>query len=249
LSPTLPNGIGSATPPSERRLKYAKECMDMTKTRPLNPPFHLLVLHDYRFAVELLAQRLKADPAMRMVSIGHHPATALSTAARQRVDIALLDMELIDEDSISIAKDLLALSPATRLIGFSRHAEALYPETLMDLGARGFLSRASSSAEVIDAIRRVARGDLVISAEVARYFATLSGKRGRRRLLGSLTNKECAVLRLLARGCAIGEIARQLSIAVKTVQSHRCNMKRKLEVRSDVELCLLALRSGLASVH
>ena len=56
----------------------------MTKTRPLNSPFHLLVLHDYRFAVELLAQRLKADPAMRMVSIGHHPATALSTAARQR---------------------------------------------------------------------------------------------------------------------------------------------------------------------
>ncbi len=221
----------------------------MRMTSPLVPPVHVLVMSDYRYAAELLAHRLCARGDMRVVSIERHPAGALNHAGRERVDIAVLDMDVLDSDGVQLTRELLSRDPRTRVIGLSRFIESHYPWALLELGARGFMSHTVSAAELLDAIQRVARGDLAISPEVARHLATTTDDTRGMRRVRKLTDKEHEVLRLLSDGRSVGEIADELGVTIKTVQSHRSNMKRKLAVKSDVELCLAALRAGVTRVR
>ena len=90
---------------------------------------------------------------------------------------------------------------------------------------------------------------LAIGADIAYHLATDVRDTGPVNKLRSLTGKESSVLALLARGFAVEEIARDLQMSAKTVQAHRNNMRRKLKLRSDVELCLMALKAGFVRVH
>ena len=98
-------------------------------------------------------------------------------------------------------------------------------------------------------MRRVARGDLAISPDVAFHLATAVREAGPVSKLRGLTAKEVEVLKLLSRGHSVDEISATLAISPKTVQSHRHNLRRKLKLKSDVELCLLALKAGFVRVH
>jgi len=216
---------------------------------PLTPPYHIYILDDHRFLGELMAHRLGADPQMRVVGIGTTRAGILDYLPGHRVDILLLDMELEGADGVEVATELLARCPALRIVGVSAHAESHYPLTLLEHGARGFLSKRVSTADLLNGVRRVARGDLAISPDVAMHLATSAREPSPVYRLRALTAKEAEVLRLLAQGLGPDEVAAELAIAVKTVQSHRANMKRKLGARNDVELCLLALRAGLVAVR
>ncbi|MEQ8660750.1 MAG: LuxR C-terminal-related transcriptional regulator, partial [Gammaproteobacteria bacterium] len=109
--------------------------------------------------------------------------------------------------------------------------------------------RSVSASELVDGVRRVARGDLAISADVAMHLANSITDDTWQRRLRVLTVRERDVLCLLARGYSAEEVATRLVMAVKTVQSHRASMKRKLGARNDVELCLMALRAGVVSVR
>ena len=216
---------------------------------PLTPPYHVYILDDHRFLGELLAHRLGADSQVRVVGIGTTRQGVVDYIADHRVDILLLDMELEGADGVAVATELLQQRPNLRVIGVSAHVESHYPLTLLERGARGFVSKRVSTADLLNGIHRVARGDLAISPDVAMHLATSAREPGPVYQLRTLTGKEAEVLRLLARGHGVGTIAHELAITPKTVQSHRANLKRKLHASNDVELCLLALRAGLVAVR
>jgi two-component system invasion response regulator UvrY len=216
---------------------------------PLSPPYRVFVLDDHVFIAELLAHRLSTDSAIKVVGSGTSGAAACEFVRRERVDIILLDMELADDDGVRIARELLALEPRLRLLGLSAHVASHYPTTLLEAGGRGFLSKRASTRELVDGVRRVARGDLAISADVAFHLATAVQNSGPLHRLRDLTGKEAEVLRLLSCGHSIDEISGVLAISAKTVQTHRSNLRRKLHLKSDVELCLLALKAGMVRVH
>jgi DNA-binding NarL/FixJ family response regulator len=226
-----------------------RECIGMMNYDPLSPPYNVYIVDDHRFVGELLVHRLGTDPQMRVVGVGTTRSGVIDYAGSNRVDIVLLDMELDDGDGVQVATDLLALQPGLRIIGLSAYAESHYPLTLLECGGRGFMSKRVSTAELLNGVRRVARGDLAISPDVAMHLATAAREPGPIYQLRALTRKEAAVLRLLSCGYSIEEIAKELEISEKTVQSHRTSMKRKLNARTDVELCLIALRAGVVGVH
>jgi two-component system invasion response regulator UvrY len=158
-------------------------------------------------------------------------------------------MEIGQEDGVGLARELLAVDARLRIIGLSAHVSSHYPLTLLEAGGRGYLSKRITTRDLADNVRRVARGDLAIGADIAYHLATDVRDSGPVNKLRSLTGKESSVLALLARGFAVEEIARDLQMSAKTVQAHRNNMRRKLKLRSDVELCLMALKAGFVRVH
>ncbi|MCC6710223.1 MAG: response regulator transcription factor [Gammaproteobacteria bacterium] len=221
----------------------------MQEYAPLSPPYRVYVVDDHKLVTELLIHRLSGDPAIHVVGSGNCGAAARHFVAEQRVDIVLLDMEIGEEDGIGVARELLAIDPRLRIIGLSAFAAGHYPLTLLEAGGRGYLSKRITTRELADNVRRVARGDLAIGADVAYHLATDVRDSGPVNKLRQLTGKENSVLCLLARGWAVEEIAEDLNMSPKTVQTHRNNMRRKLKLRSDVELCLLALKAGFVRVH
>ena len=101
----------------------------------------------------------------------------------------------------------------------------------------------------MDAVRRVARGDLAVSSDVAFHLATAVRDDGAVRRVKGLSPRELEVLRLLATGVALDQIAESLGISVKTIQSHRKNLRTKLKVQTDAALCLTALKAGMVSLR
>lgn len=221
----------------------------MQEYAPLSPPYRVYVVDDHKLVTELLIHRLSGDPSISVIGSGNSGAAARRFVAEQRVDIVLLDMEIGEEDGIGVARELLAIDPRLRIIGLSAFAAGHYPLTLLEAGGRGYLSKRITTRELGDNVRRVARGDLAIGADVAYHLATDVRDSGPVNKLRQLTGKESSVLCLLARGWAVEEIAEDLHMSPKTVQTHRNNMRRKLKLRSDVELCLLALKAGFVRVH
>ncbi len=221
----------------------------MTSYSPLSPPFRVFILDDHKFISELLAHRLATDHQVKVVGIANKASAALHFLGEQAADIALVDMQLGEEDGVDSARRMLEVAPDLRIIGLSAHAESHYPIALLEAGGRGFVSKRASATEIADGVRRVARGDLAISADVAFYLATEMKESGPVNRLRALTAKEVEVLELLSRGYSIGEISDTLEISNKTVQSHRASMKKKLSLTTDVELCLLALKAGLVHMH
>ena len=221
----------------------------MQEYAPLSPPYRVYVVDDHKLVTELLTQRLSTDHAIAVVGSAYTGAAACQFVAHRAVDVLLLDMELGEEDGVGVARELLTIEPRLRIVGLSAFAAGHYPLSLLEVGGRGFLSKRISTRDLVDNVRRVARGDLAIGPDVAYHLATNVRDKGPANKLRDLTPKELAVLSLLARGYATEEIATELDMAPKTVQTHCSNMRRKLALRSDVELCLMALKAGLVRVH
>ena len=221
----------------------------MTTIKPLSMPINVFILDDHKFIGELLAHRLSTDHHINVVGIANKPGAALHALREETIDVVLIDMDLGDDDGVDVARDMLALKPSVRVIGLSAHSESHYPITLLEAGGRGFISKRASATDVLDGIRRVARGDLAISPDVAFYLATEMKEQGPVKRLRALTAKEIEVLQLISLGCSVEEVSARLEISSKTVQSHRANMKKKLDITTDVELCLLALKAGIVNMH
>ena len=156
---------------------------------PLSPPFRVYVVDDHKLVAELLTQRLSIDNAILVVGSGNSGAAARHFLAEQRVDVVLLDMEIGDENGITVARELLALDPRLRIIGLSAYVESHYPLALLEAGGRGFLSKRITTRDLVEGVRRVARGDLAIGPDVAYHLATRRTPSTRSRVVMRLERK------------------------------------------------------------
>ena len=216
--------------------------------RPVKPPYRLLVVDDHKFVCEMLAHKLALDRSIEIVGLANHGATAVAIAQKQANDIFLLECHVEQEDGIGVARQLLEAQPGVRIIGLSMHDQSYYPLALLELGGVGFLSKRASAREISDAVRRVAAGGMAVSPEIAVFLATHATGSPIERVK-QLTAKETEVLGNIATGLSVKEIARRLGLTPKTVQSHRNSLRKKLRVRTDVELCLIAIKAGLVDIH
>lgn len=219
------------------------------RARPLRLPFRVIIVDDHKFVAEILAARLSLDGSIKVVGIANHGSAAVDLVANHEVDIALLDMQLEQEDGIGVAKQLWARCPELRIIGLSVHDADYHPVALLEIGGMGFLSKRANVKEISDAIRRVANGDMAISPQIAVHLATHAQTSGPIDSLRALTSKEVEVLSEIAHGFSVKEIAARSGLTEKTIQTHRNNMRKKLRATTDVQLCLIAIKAGLVDIH
>ena len=168
--------------------------------------------------------------------------------------VVLMDITLPQRDGLDVLKALKHEFPKLPVLMLSTYPDRQYAVRSLKLGAAGYLNKSADSAQMIEAIRKVARGQLFITPGVAEQLAGALGagsgpKRGRGAdgapLHERLSHREYQVFRLLASGRSVGEIAEQLALSPNTVSTYRSRILEKTGVRNDVELALYAVRHDL----
>jgi DNA-binding NarL/FixJ family response regulator len=177
------------------------------------------------------------------VATGDEACAALRVHA---IDVVVMDLSLREGSGLEAIKRVLERQPQVRVLVFSMHEAVGYVTQALRNGALGYITKNSEPLEMIAAIRKVAQGQKVFSADVAYALAcqATNGSDG----LHSLTPREFDILRLFSCGQAPAQVGEQLHLSGKTVHNHLSNIRRKLDVNSELELLLLAARHGLVSL-
>jgi DNA-binding NarL/FixJ family response regulator len=167
-------------------------------------------------------------------------AQAISLIASTGPDVVLLDVHMPDGGGRAVLEGIRRTHPQVKFLALSVSDAAEDVIGLIRAGARGYVTKTISPEDLVDAIRRVADGDAVFSPRLAGFVLDAFAARPESALadpeLDQLTNREREVLRLLARGYAYKEIARELFISIKTVETHVSNVLRKLQMSNRYEL-------------
>jgi len=164
---------------------------------------------------------------------------ALARLRQDRPELVLLDLNLPGMGGLELLRRMLVEDRAARILVLSMHAEPLYVSRAMALGARGYLSKNASAEELLVAVRRVAEGGRHIESEIAQEMALQSAASGHG--LQDLTERDLEIMRLLAEGKSLAEIADALGIGYKTAANSCSQIKAKLGVTRTNDLVRLAL--------
>jgi DNA-binding NarL/FixJ family response regulator len=169
---------------------------------------------------------------------------ALLLLRHEHPDLVLLDLNLPGIGGLELLRRMLLEDKAARILVLSMHAEALYAARAMELGARGYLSKNASAEELLTAVRRVLDGGRYIENEIAQDLALQAVAPGHG--LQDLTERDLEIMRLLAEGMSLTEIADALGIGYKTVANACSHIKAKLGVTRTSDLVRLAMTLGVA---
>jgi DNA-binding NarL/FixJ family response regulator len=187
-----------------------------------------------------------AEPDLSVVAEAGDGAEVPPLVARHRPDVVLMDVRMPAIDGIQATRHLLSTSAdPPRVIVVTTFENDDYVYDALRAGASGFLLKRARPAEVVDAIRLVARGDsLLFPAAIRRLASARAGSGG---LSARLTEREAEVLRLMAAGLSNAEIAARLVVGVETVKTHVGNVLGKLGARDRVQAVIAAYESGFVT--
>ena len=189
---------------------------------------------------------LEAEPGIEVVAEVADGDAALAALAAEPVDVLVLDLSMPGRDGFAVLREVHERWPAIRVLVLTMHSSTEYVTRAVREGAHGYLLKDSAVRELVAGIRTVTAGRAYYSPAVQEQLAPLlRGDQAARSGIDLLTRREREVMRLVAQGLATKEIAARLEISARTVEAHRANLMRKLEVRSVALLTQLAIREGL----
>jgi len=203
-----------------------------------------VVLADDRALLGIL---LEDEPGIEVVQGGGDVAAAARHVLNHRPDVLVLDLAAPDQPAIEAIARLRARTPETQIVVLASDREAASAAALFAAGAVGFVAKEAVNADLTPAVRAAAQGERFISASVkaAMKSAGPVSARGGLTAPGRLTARETQVLRLIAFGHTSVEIARELALSPRTVETHRARIHKKLALASRAELVRYALSRGL----
>jgi DNA-binding NarL/FixJ family response regulator len=170
-------------------------------------------------------------------------AETVEMVQRTRPDVLLLDIGLPDRSGFDVLNELRESDTAPLVIVLTSHTEASYAARAIAAGAHGYVNKSVTPEDLLSAIRAVSRGEQVIPPGVDQILA-----RGDGHPASALTAREQQVMEMLARGLTNREIAEHLQISIKTVDTHRGHVLKKLELRNNSELTRFAVKHGYVAL-
>lgn len=159
-------------------------------------------------------------------------------------DVVVMDVSLPGMSGIETTRRLLARTPGARVLIFSMHEDTMFASRALQAGAKGYVTKASAPELLVDAVRAVAIGRVYITQNIAQQLA-LQSTRGQHLPFNALSPREFEVLRLLAQGLPVHDIADKLSLSQKTIANYQSSIRQKLEVTSSAQIVRLAMSCGL----
>jgi two-component system response regulator NreC len=217
-------------------------------------PIRVLCVDDHAFLVEGLRTRLKLEPDIEFVGWLSSAKELIAEAERTKADVVLLDIEMPPPDPFEVLGDLRRRLPGARAIMLSAFVRDHYIDLAFKGGAWGYLSKSDDPATVIEAIRKVHRGEFAFGERVLeRCQPPAAGDAGAdapkpASRLDLLTPRELQVLRLIGQGLSRLDIAKAIHRSPKTVDNHRAAIMEKLGIHDRVELARYAISEGLTEV-
>jgi DNA-binding NarL/FixJ family response regulator len=206
----------------------------------------VLVADDHMIVRTGIRHVLESESEFEVVGEAASGAEALALTLELHPDVVVLDISMPGVTGLEVAGRLRASSPKTRVLILSMHDNAEYVLESVRAGAHGYLLKDTAGTELRDAIRAVCRGESYFSPPVAsRLTAAVRGEHSVHTRLDQLTAREREVLLGIARGRTNKEIAGELGISHRTVETHRESLMRKLQLRTVAELTRFAVGVGL----
>jgi two-component system, NarL family, invasion response regulator UvrY len=204
----------------------------------------VLICDDHQIVRQGIKQILADAGDIVLAGEAANGPDAVSRVRQGDLDVVLLDIAMPQRDGLDVLKQLKNEFPKLPVLILSTYPDRQYAVRCLKLGAAGYLNKSADSEQMIEAIRKVARGQHFITPSVAELLAGAlgSGHAAQAPLPERLSHREYQVFRLLAQGSSVGEIAEQLSLSSNTVSTYRARILEKTGVRNDVELALYAVR-------
>ncbi|WP_446471185.1 UvrY/SirA/GacA family response regulator transcription factor [Xenorhabdus stockiae] len=170
---------------------------------------------------------------------------AIKWCRSNSTDVVMMDMGMPGIGGLEAAKKIIRYSPDTRIIMLTIHTESSLPTKVMQVGVRGYLSKAATPQDMINAIRSVYAGQRYISPDIAQQMALDQLSPQKENPLDDLSERELQIMTMITQGKKVNEISALLNLSPKTVNSYRYRMFNKLNIKGDVELTHIAIRCGL----
>lgn len=214
----------------------------------------VLIVDDHPLFRDGLKSLVERSANYRTVGEAGSGAEAVTLALELRPDLVTMDVSLPDMSGIEVVRAILELVPETRILMLSMHPKFDYVAEAFKAGAKGYVVKETTSARLIQGFDALCRGEFFVDGQVSQDLVTkLAAGPAREAAIqdegyGLLTPREQQVLRLVAEGVSTRDIAARINLSPKTVENHRSNLMKKLDVHSKMELVKYAARLGLVDM-
>jgi DNA-binding NarL/FixJ family response regulator len=201
----------------------------------------VLLVDDHALFRSSLRARLEQEAGITPVGEAGTAEQAVGRTRALQPDVVLLDLVLPRRSGYEVIPELLKVSPSTRVLVVSSQTQPTSVRQAITAGASGYVPKHASDSDLVEAIRRVAAGERYVDPKLGAQLVVADGVPA----LDPISDRERDVLHLLALGYTNTEIGRRLHISVRTVDTHRAHVMRKLGLATRAELVLFALANGL----
>lgn len=225
----------------------AKHAPPATTAAAPAPPLRILLAEDHEMVREGLKALVNAQSNMEVVGEAADGRAAVRSAQELLPDVLVMDISMPGLNGLKATERVKQLCPQVKVLTLTRHADAGFIQQLFAAGASGYVLKQSASEELVRAIRTVAAGANYIDPQIT--GKVIGGYVSRKASFSSapareVSEREAEVLRLIAWGYSNKEIAARLDISVKTVESHKANTMKKLDLKSRIDIIRYALLQG-----
>jgi DNA-binding NarL/FixJ family response regulator len=214
-------------------------------------PIRIMLADDHPLIREAIANLIKGAPEFELVGEVANGKECLARVQELRPDILVLDIAMPEMNGEQVTRELRRRLPELKIIALSGYTDRQFVRAMTKAGAKGYVVKSASGRELIHALRAVASGKNYLSPEVTGAVMTLweeNAPSSGPSLPSALGRREMEVLKLIAEGHRSATIAAQMGIAVATVEAHRRNILRKLQLHSAADLTRYALRHGMITL-
>jgi DNA-binding NarL/FixJ family response regulator len=210
----------------------------------------LLLADDHHIVRAGLRCLLEGQAGWEVVAEASDGREAVAKAAETRPDVALLDIGMPVLNGLEAAQQIVQNVPRTKIVILTVHDSDAMIHKVLEVGARGYLFKTDAARDLVNAIKAVHADETFFTAKVSEIILTTfknngAGSQASVSLEGRLTPRQCEIVQLLAEGLSTKEVASLLNISVKTAETHRANLMRRLGCHSAAQLVRYALRNQI----
>lgn len=208
----------------------------------------VLVVDDHPIVREGMALLINREPDLTVCAAAEESNAALDAIESLRPDLAIVDISLPGRDGLELLKMIRAKDPQMPVLILSMHGETTYAERALRAGANGYIMKQEATDKVLVAIRRILNREIYVSEEIGnRMLRHLVGVHDSGRSpMDGLSDRELEVFRRMGEGQSTRQIAEELHLSVKTIETHQARLKEKLSLRTSRELVQYAIECVLA---
>jgi len=205
----------------------------------------IMVVDDHPIVRQGLTLLINREPDLLVCGEAEEAMAAMHVLSSAHPDLLIVDISLNGPDGIDLLKNVRLTHPTLPVLILSMHDESIYAERALRAGANGYIMKQEATDSVLVAVRRILSGDIYVSARIAnqmlRHYITGSGSL-RNSSIADLSDRELEVFRLIGEGHGTRQIAEELHLSVKTVETYQAHIKEKLSLRSSRELMQHAIQ-------
>ena len=209
--------------------------------------YSVLIVDDHPLFARGLSQLIETQKDYKVTGLAKNHDEAIELLKELSPALAIVDLNLGQEDGLELIKDILTIKPETKVLVLSMHDERYYAERALKAGAKGYIMKEEAESNVSTAINTVMKGQIYLSENEMKRQEEVSKNQSHPKdkepvdLISSLSDRQLQIFTLIGKGLGTVEIAEKLSLSIKTIDTHKENMKNKLHCQSSAELRKMAI--------